>query len=61
MKEYGVYTKNGVEFPVIWMDFYITNKATCGLYASCNKVPEVAQMASSGQGFLQFQVNNDIG
>ena len=38
------------------MNIHLTVQVACELFISCSKVPEAAQMSSSGQGFLQFQV-----
>ena len=41
----------------LFLDVYVDMEATCGIFESCNKVPEVAQLSNTGQGFLQFQVH----
>ena len=41
---------------VLFIDVYVNILSTCDIFKSCNKVPEVAQLANTARGFLQFQV-----
>ncbi len=49
--------KRGTEtYDVLNLDFRMSASTSCGIFSACEKVPETRMMASSGQGFLQFQV-----
>ena len=43
---------------VLNITFLLSAETTCAIFKSCSKVPETRRMASSGQGFIQFQGNH---
>ncbi len=45
---------------VLEVDFHVSLNATCNIYSSCSKIPEVAMMSSSAMGFVTFQCDHAV-
>jgi len=51
---------NKITYQALEMNWYLNPEFVCGLFQSCNKVPEVSEMSSNAMGFVQFLCDNAV-